>query len=126
MGRMSTGHAAVARWATGVAALAFTLGLAGCGTNPIQQSGEVVASVLGQVDEVAVQVAATQAMTAVLTYTLSNQHLPASLAEAGFPVPAGVEVQLVPAGGIAFSICAKSGDHAYQAENGSVTAVASC
>jgi hypothetical protein len=115
-----------ARLVVGASALALAIGLAGCGSNPVQQAGEAVTGVLDQVDEVSVQVAATQAMTAVLTYTLANQHLPASLADAGFAIPDGMAVTLRPAAGTAFSVCASSGDHAFKAENGAVTAVPSC
>ena len=121
---MGTGFGAVARLAIGLSALTLALGVAGCGT--VQRAGEVVSGVLDQVDVAAIQVAATQAMTSVATFVVANGRLPATLAEAGFTPPKDVSVKLVPASGIGFAICASSGDRAVKAENGAVTAVASC
>jgi len=114
------------RIVVGGATLALALGAAGCSGNPVQQAADAVTGALEQVDALSVSMAATQAITAVTAYTVSNQRLPATLAEAGFAAPEGVVVKIVPTGGLSFSICASAGDLAFKGENGAVTAVASC
>ncbi len=110
----------------GAAALALSLGLAGCATNPVQQAADAVTGVLGQVDAFAVSTAATQALAAVTVFAVSNQRLPATLEEAGITPPEGVDVKIVPTGGLSFSVCASAGTLAFKGENGAVTAVSSC
>lgn len=118
------------RLSVAATAAVLALGVTGCAPDviqdPLRDAADVVTGVLGQVDAVAVQTAAMQAMSSVLAFVVEHQQLPATLAEAGFTVPEGVSVEIVPTGGIGFSVCASSSDHAFKAESGTVSAVDAC
>ena len=96
--------------------------LGGCAEipeNPIPAAVEAA-------DSMSVQTAASGAMMQVSAYLASNAVLPTTLAEAGFTAPDLVSVSYTPGVGQDFTVCAASGDIAFQGRAGSVAEVASC